>query len=194
MEGYNYLGPGTRTDIRLDENLQPKPGEEPINATDAVALSHDIRYMQSNNLDDKHSADRIMLRELEAIQPATFKEKIARWIAYKIISIKIKLGLGLEGISEQELLGLGLVKEKQPIKHVSVPDRICSSHLRRITCASRKIYPRRRIYSNYMDEIHGMDLAEMKNENGYQLYSCDSGFVYQILLLCSSKTKDGSNG
>ena len=31
MIGYNYLGPGTRLDIRLNENNIPKSGEEPIN-------------------------------------------------------------------------------------------------------------------------------------------------------------------
>ena len=34
LPSYNYLGPNTRLDIRLDENNQPKPGEEPINAID----------------------------------------------------------------------------------------------------------------------------------------------------------------
>ena len=29
--GFSYLGPGSRLDIRLDVNLNPKPGEEPIN-------------------------------------------------------------------------------------------------------------------------------------------------------------------
>ncbi len=27
IPGYNYCGPGTRLDIRLDENDNPKPGE-----------------------------------------------------------------------------------------------------------------------------------------------------------------------
>ena len=29
--GYSMLGPGTRLDIRLDQNNQPKPNEQPIN-------------------------------------------------------------------------------------------------------------------------------------------------------------------
>ena len=32
--GYQYLGPSTRLDIRVNENNQPKPGEEPISETD----------------------------------------------------------------------------------------------------------------------------------------------------------------
>ena len=32
LPSYNYLGPNTRLDIRLNENNIPKSGEEPINA------------------------------------------------------------------------------------------------------------------------------------------------------------------
>ena len=35
LPSYNYLGPGTRLDIRLDESNIPKPGEEPINEIDS---------------------------------------------------------------------------------------------------------------------------------------------------------------
>ena len=37
LPSYNYLGPGTRLDIRLNENNIPKPGEDPINAIDQLA-------------------------------------------------------------------------------------------------------------------------------------------------------------
>ena len=41
---YNYLGPGTRLDIRLNDSLKPKKGEERINNLDTTALKHDIAY------------------------------------------------------------------------------------------------------------------------------------------------------
>ena len=41
---YSYLGPSTRLDIRLDQNDNPKPGEEPVSPTDQLALHHDIAY------------------------------------------------------------------------------------------------------------------------------------------------------
>ena len=34
LPGYNYCGPGTRLDIRLDNQDQPKTGEYPVNAID----------------------------------------------------------------------------------------------------------------------------------------------------------------
>jgi len=44
VPGFSYLGPYTRTDIRLDANYNPQKGEEPINKLDSVALQHDIAY------------------------------------------------------------------------------------------------------------------------------------------------------
>ena len=54
---YNYLGPNTLLDIRLDENYQPKSGEEPINAIDQLAYIHDLAYQKSDNISDRHEAD-----------------------------------------------------------------------------------------------------------------------------------------
>ena len=42
VRGYNYLGPFTRTDIRLTEDYKPKPNEQPINKLDEIAMSDDI--------------------------------------------------------------------------------------------------------------------------------------------------------
>ena len=53
--GYNYLGTGTRLDIRLDENDKPKQGEEPINAIDAAAYRHDLVYRDSEDKSIRHS-------------------------------------------------------------------------------------------------------------------------------------------
>jgi hypothetical protein len=47
VKDFSYLGPGTRLDIRLDENDRPKAGEEPINDLDRVAMNHDIAYRQA---------------------------------------------------------------------------------------------------------------------------------------------------
>ncbi len=49
LPGYQYLGPSTRLDIRLDENDIPKTGEEPINQTDAIAYQHDLAYRDSKS-------------------------------------------------------------------------------------------------------------------------------------------------
>ncbi|ESO85516.1 hypothetical protein LOTGIDRAFT_155003 [Lottia gigantea] len=40
LPGDYYTGPGTRLDLRLDQNVKPKPGEEPVNRVDASAPKH----------------------------------------------------------------------------------------------------------------------------------------------------------
>ena len=45
--GYSMLGPGTRLDIRLDENMKPRPGKERNNDLDRTALKHDIAYQKN---------------------------------------------------------------------------------------------------------------------------------------------------
>jgi hypothetical protein len=47
VPGYNYLGPFTRTDIRLDEQYKAKPNEQPVNKLDEIAMRHDIDYAKT---------------------------------------------------------------------------------------------------------------------------------------------------
>ena len=57
--------PGTRLDIRLNENNIPKSGEEPINAIDHLAYIHDLAYQNSNNIKDRHRADQEMIKRIK---------------------------------------------------------------------------------------------------------------------------------
>jgi hypothetical protein len=52
VPGYNYLGPGTRLDIRLSGDI-PKPGESPINDLDTTALNHDVAYRNAGREYDR---------------------------------------------------------------------------------------------------------------------------------------------
>ena len=65
--GFSYLGPGSRLDIRLDENLKPKKGEEPINNLDETALKHDIAYKQ---IQDEYKRDKNKQKALNKIHRA----------------------------------------------------------------------------------------------------------------------------
>ena len=60
---YNYAGPCTRLDIRLDENDNPKKGEEPINKVDAAALKHDIAY-RAEDIRSRQKADIDLIQDL----------------------------------------------------------------------------------------------------------------------------------
>ena len=59
LPSYQYCGPGTRLDIRLDGNDRPLTGEEPINRVDQTCYRHDLDYRNAEeDLSKKHEADR----------------------------------------------------------------------------------------------------------------------------------------
>ena len=84
----------TRLDIRLDENDQPKPGEEPINRVDQTCYRHDLDYRDAGeDLSRKHEADRIMLKMLNEIANPSLRERLDGLIIKGIINSKLKLGV-----------------------------------------------------------------------------------------------------
>ena len=60
--GYQYLGPGTKLDMRL------KRGDPGISRLDKLAKAHDIAYSKVRNLRDKHKADREMVRDINKLK------------------------------------------------------------------------------------------------------------------------------
>src|SRR5271154_5988680 len=59
--GCHYLGPGTRLDLRLDENGNPLPGSEPVDRVDEAALKHDKAYSKFDDLRNRLKADKEIL-------------------------------------------------------------------------------------------------------------------------------------
>jgi len=90
----NFIGPGTDLKQRLDENNNPLPHSIPVDRCDLAAMNHDIKYYDEN-LKNRHIYDKEMLEELKNIKDLTIKERLERFIISKIISLKLKLGLGL---------------------------------------------------------------------------------------------------
>ena len=73
------------TILNLDLNLK---------TVDEVCMRHDIDFENSTTLEEKHEANREMLYNLSLIQNPTLREKVDRLIVKKMISAKLKLGLG----------------------------------------------------------------------------------------------------
>ena len=48
IPGYNFAGPGTHLDKRLDSNDNPKSDSIPINGIDSAAYKHDIAYRDAD--------------------------------------------------------------------------------------------------------------------------------------------------
>ena len=86
--------PGTRLDIRLDENNIPKSGEEPINEIDQLAYIHDLAY-RSDDINMRHKADQEMINGLKQLKNLSIPQRIIRTLIIKLFQAKIKLGQGL---------------------------------------------------------------------------------------------------
>jgi hypothetical protein len=87
--------PGTKTDLRLNEDDSPKDWSLPINKVDEVCRIHDIDYKDTSKV-ARHAADRKMLKLLDNLKDLNFDEKAARLLIKPIIWGKEKLGLGVK--------------------------------------------------------------------------------------------------
>ena len=100
---HSYLGPGSRLDIRLNNNDQPHEWSKPICKVDEAALKHDIKY-RSENLEDRHVADVHMIHELNNANNLTTREKIERALVKLIMKGKILFGGGMGRIAKTKAI------------------------------------------------------------------------------------------
>ena len=111
MPSYNYLGPGTRLDIRLNENNIPKSGEEPINEIDRLAYIHDLAYQNSDDLNERHRADQEMINGLKQLKNLSIPQRLIRTLIIKLFQAKILVGGQL---IKSEKLGQGIPRAASP--------------------------------------------------------------------------------
>lgn len=93
LPGYNYCGPGTRLRERLIR------GDKGVNELDEYCKQHDIAYMKSNNLQDRHAADKILMKVAKkraSSSQARIGEKLAANIVNKAMMAKLSHGSGLK--------------------------------------------------------------------------------------------------
>lgn len=89
--GYQYCGPGTRLHKRVAR------GDKGINPLDAACKVHDIAYSRSNNLEDRHRADKeLEHRAWERVKSADASkgEKAAAWFVTTAMKTKQRFGMG----------------------------------------------------------------------------------------------------
>ena len=115
----------------------------PTGKTDEICAKHDVDYSLAKNLKDKHIADKKMI---DSINKLPYNQK--QWgtfLVKNIISSKKKLGLG------------------------NNPNKILSQELHK---PKRVNFERRRVISNHIDHIWGIDLITMikysKQNNNYK--------------------------
>src|SRR3977135_3712153 len=92
LPGMRYCGPGTRLDLRVDEDGKPFPGNKPVDRVDEAALKHDLAYSRHNDLRHRHQADKEMLHELYDIEAPTCRERMERCFVMPIMLLKSLIG------------------------------------------------------------------------------------------------------
>ena len=94
LPSHKYTGPYNPLHKQLDENDVPIIGQEPYNKVDEISMRHDICYRDKPR--EKNKCDKVMLNELDALEPQNRREKFDKFITTKVIGAKNKLGLGIK--------------------------------------------------------------------------------------------------
>lgn len=95
LPGHSFTGPGTRLDLRLNQDGTPKSWSTPVDRVDNAAYHHDLAYAQYPDTDGRNKADREMIRDLNNIPNPTVRERVERAIVNPILKTKANFGLGL---------------------------------------------------------------------------------------------------
>ena len=115
LPGYNYAGPGTNLDLRLEKGIKPK------NLLDEAAMYHDIAYSKSNNLEDRHAADKILQEAAwnRVLAPdAGIGEKSMGWLVTNAMKAKRALGAGLKphSVNLEEFDKSSIISASKPVE------------------------------------------------------------------------------
>ena len=94
--GAQWLGPGTRLDLRLNPDNSWKDWSKPIDRVDYAAYKHDLAYAEHQDTENRNKADRTMLEEVNRIEKPTLRERIERSVVKPIIGTKARFGLGYQ--------------------------------------------------------------------------------------------------
>jgi hypothetical protein len=99
----NWAGPGTRLDLRLNDDGAPKQWSMPVDRVDLAAYHHDMSYAAHSDTINRNVADRVMLNELDSLSDPTAREQIERAVIKPVISTKERFGLGIEPVDFQKV-------------------------------------------------------------------------------------------
>lgn len=91
IPGYRYCGPGTKLAKRLER------GDRGINQLDEACKEHDIAYSQSDNLSERHKADKILADKAWGrfkSKDSKLGERLNAFLVTNAMKGKIKVGMG----------------------------------------------------------------------------------------------------
>ena len=92
---YQFLGPGTKLNKRLDSNKNPLPHSKPVNKLDEIAMNHDICYEKYPKTKERNKiCDKKMLDDIKSNKKtSSINEFLMRRAAKNIIGAKKVLGI-----------------------------------------------------------------------------------------------------
>lgn len=109
IPGYQFCGRSTHL-------LKPLVrGDRVINPLHAACRDHDIAYSLSNNLDERHAADKILAnkaKERVVSGNSTLDERAAAVVVWAAMRSKTKLGMGLKKLVKKAQKKSGLKKKR----------------------------------------------------------------------------------
>lgn len=95
---YNFAGPFTRLNKRLDDEGKPQSWSKPINDVDKSAYHHDLCYGQFTSTKDRNNiCDKVMIEDMDGIirdKKQNWRTKADAYIVKGAISTKKLFGLG----------------------------------------------------------------------------------------------------
>ncbi|EFA09107.1 hypothetical protein TcasGA2_TC015482 [Tribolium castaneum] len=119
LPGYQYCGPGTKLKKRLER------GDPGINKLDSFCKTHDIAYANSNDLKDRHQADRILEDSAWSrvkSKDASFGEKASAWFVTNAMKVKRKLeNKGYDNIKSALSAARIAVRKSGGRKRIKIP-------------------------------------------------------------------------
>lgn len=101
VPGYNYCGPGTKLEKRLQRN------DQGVNLLDEACKSHDIAYSKSSDLEHRHKADQLLASkawERFKAKNSSIGEKLTALGVSTAMKAKVKLGMGSKRSSNVRLI------------------------------------------------------------------------------------------
>ena len=170
LPNYNYCGPYNPLHKQLihDQNGNIlRYIQQPTGKTDEICAQHDVDYTLAKNLKEKHIADQKMINSINNL-PYN-QRQYGTFLVKNIISSKKKLGLG------------------------NNPNEILSQELHK---PKRVNFERRRVISNHIDHIWGIDLITMikysKQNNNYKYILTVIDFFSKHSWCYTSKNKNSN--
>ena len=162
--GHNFLGPGTKLNKRLNEDLTPKDWSIPIDRDDAIAYRHDLCYAQNKDTKTRNEVcDKQMLKDLKDIVNPTNAERRHINVAKTLIGLKKRFGMGIKKKTFEWTDELAEELHK-PVRHK---------------------FPKRRVWSKGIDDIWAADLVDMS------AFSKDNDGVKFLLTIIDLFSKHG---